>query len=69
MIATYLVLVEFAKKRFYAAQAHPKRAAPTQTERHQRRVARRAAHFTRRSDVRTHARRNAKRKKAVRQSS
>jgi Mg2+-importing ATPase len=46
MIATYLLLVEVAKRRFYAVQAHPRRPRPTQQERHQRRIQRRAARFT-----------------------
>jgi Mg2+-importing ATPase len=46
MIATYLVLVEVAKSRFYAVQAHPHRPQPTQQQRHQRRIQRRAARFT-----------------------
>jgi hypothetical protein len=46
MIATYLLLVEIAKRRFYAIQAHPRRLRPTQQERHQRRIQRRAARFT-----------------------
>ena len=39
MIATYLVLVELAKSRFYAAQAHPHRAPLTHEQRHQRHLA------------------------------
>jgi Mg2+-importing ATPase len=46
MIATYLLLVEIAKRRFYAVQAHPRRPRPTHQERHQRRIQRRAAPFT-----------------------
>jgi Mg2+-importing ATPase len=46
MIATYLLLVEIAKRRFYAVQAHPRRPRPTHLERHQRRIQRRAARFT-----------------------
>jgi P-type Mg2+ transporter len=46
MIATYLLLVEIVKGRFYAVQAHPRRPRPTQQERHQRRIQRRAARFT-----------------------
>jgi Mg2+-importing ATPase len=46
MIATYLLLVEIVKRRFYAVQAHPHRPRPTQQQRHQRRVQRRAARFT-----------------------
>jgi hypothetical protein len=48
MIATYLVLVEFAKARFYAAQAlaaTPRRKPPTHEQRLRRRIARRAARF------------------------
>jgi Mg2+-importing ATPase len=45
MIATYLLLVEIAKRRFYAVQAHPRRPRPTHQERHQRRIQRRAAPF------------------------
>jgi hypothetical protein len=45
MIATYLLLVEIAKRRFYAVQAHPHRPRPTRQQRHQRRIQRRAAHF------------------------
>ena len=46
MIGAYLVLVEFAKARFYAVQGHPHRARPAPRERHERRVRRRAARFT-----------------------
>jgi Mg2+-importing ATPase len=46
MIATYLLLVEIAKRRFYAVQAHPRRPRPTRQERHQRHIRRRAARFT-----------------------
>jgi P-type Mg2+ transporter len=46
MIASYLVLVEFAKSRFYASQARPHRAPRTAAERHERRVARVAYRFT-----------------------
>jgi P-type Mg2+ transporter len=46
MIATYLLLVELVKRRFYAIQAHPRRPRPTQQERHQRHIRRRAARFT-----------------------
>jgi hypothetical protein len=46
MIATYLLLVEIAKRRFYAVQAHPRRPPATQQQRHQRRIQRRAARFT-----------------------
>jgi len=46
MIVTYLALVETAKRRFYAAQAHPHRPPLTHEQRHQRHVARRAARYT-----------------------
>jgi Mg2+-importing ATPase len=46
MIASYLVLVEFAKSRFYATDAHPHRVRPTARERDERHLARRAARFT-----------------------
>jgi P-type Mg2+ transporter len=46
MIATYLVLVEIAKSRFYKGEAHPHRPATTSQERRERRIARRAARFT-----------------------
>jgi P-type Mg2+ transporter len=45
MIATYLLLVEIAKRRFYAVQAQPRRPRPTQQQRHQRHLQRRAARF------------------------
>ena len=45
MIATYLLLVEVAKRRFYAVQTHPRRPRPTRQQRHQRRIQRRAAHL------------------------
>jgi P-type Mg2+ transporter len=45
MIATYLLLVEVAKRRFYAVQPHPRRPRPTRQQRHQRRLQRRAARF------------------------
>lgn len=57
MIATYLVLVEFAKSRFYAVQAHPRRPDLTHEERHQRHIARRAARFTHHPGVRRRDRR------------
>jgi Mg2+-importing ATPase len=47
MIVTYLALVEIAKSRFYAAQAHPRRAPLTHEQRHHRHVARRAARYRR----------------------
>lgn len=46
MIASYLLLVEVAKARFYRAQARPRRARPTHVERHTRDVRRRAWRFT-----------------------
>ena len=46
MIATYLVVVEIAKNRFYAVQAHPRRPIPTHQERRRRHIQRRAARFT-----------------------
>jgi P-type Mg2+ transporter len=46
MIGAYLVLVEVAKLRFYAVQAHPARQPATQQERRRRRVQRHAARFT-----------------------
>lgn len=46
MIATYLVLVEVAKSRFYATHTHPKRPHITHEQRHERHVARRARRFT-----------------------
>jgi P-type Mg2+ transporter len=45
MVAVYLILVELAKSRFYAAQAHPQRPDLTHAQRHQRHVARRAIRF------------------------
>jgi P-type Mg2+ transporter len=45
MIATYLLLIEVAKRRFYAVQPHPRRPRPTPQQRHQRQVRRRAARF------------------------
>jgi Mg2+-importing ATPase len=45
MIATYLLLVEFAKRGFYAVQPRPRRPRPTQPQRHQRHIQRRAARF------------------------
>ncbi|MEO8697980.1 MAG: cation transporting ATPase C-terminal domain-containing protein [Acidimicrobiales bacterium] len=49
MIITYLALVEVAKSRFYAAQAHPHRTALTHEQRRQRRIARRAVRYVRHS--------------------
>jgi P-type Mg2+ transporter len=45
MIVTYLLLVEVAKRRFYAVQPHPHRPRPSRQQRHQRRLQRRAARF------------------------
>jgi P-type Mg2+ transporter len=45
MIAAYLLLIEVAKRRFYAVQPHPRRARPTTQHRHQRHIQRRAARF------------------------
>ena len=45
MIGAYLVLIELAKSRFYAAENHPRRQRPTQRERHEKRLAHRAARF------------------------
>jgi P-type Mg2+ transporter len=45
MIVTYLLLIEVAKRRFYAVQPHPRRPRPTPQQRHQRQVRRRAARF------------------------
>jgi Mg2+-importing ATPase len=47
MIATYLVLVEIAKSRFYKREAVPRRPPTTSQERRRRRIARRAARFAR----------------------
>jgi hypothetical protein len=47
MIGTYLVLIEFAKSRFYRAENRPHRPRPTREERHVRHVTRRAARFVR----------------------
>src|SRR5207249_7763170 len=47
MILAYLTLVEIAKSRFYAVQAHTRRAPLTHEHRHQRHVARRAARYIR----------------------
>ena len=46
MICTYLVLVETAKGRFYAAQSHPTRSRPSHTERLEHRVRRYVHRFT-----------------------
>ena len=45
MIASYLVLVEFVKARFYAIQGRPKSTPPTHEELHGRHVRRRARRF------------------------
>jgi P-type Mg2+ transporter len=45
MITTYLLLVEVAKRRFYAVQPHPRRPRPSRQQRHQRHIQRRAARF------------------------
>jgi len=55
MIVTYLALVESAKHRFYAAQAHPHRAPLTHEQRHQRHVNRRVARYAHHT-VRTRSR-------------
>ena len=44
-IGAYLVLIEFAKSRFYAAENHPRRRRPTPPQRHGKRINRRAARF------------------------
>jgi Mg2+-importing ATPase len=46
MIASYLVLVEFVKARFYAVQERPHAAGPTHEERRHRHIQRRARRFT-----------------------
>jgi len=46
MIATYLLLVEIVKRRFYAVQAHPRRPRLSKRQRHLRHIQRRAARFT-----------------------
>jgi P-type Mg2+ transporter len=46
MIATYLVLVEFAKGRFYEAQMHPRRPRMGAEQRQKRHFARRALRFS-----------------------
>ncbi|MDQ6927288.1 MAG: magnesium-translocating P-type ATPase [Actinomycetota bacterium] len=45
MIGSYLVLVEFVKSRFYAAQLHPRRAPTTHEQRTERAIRRRSARF------------------------
>ena len=46
MIAAYLALIEFAKSRFYAAEARPRRPPTTHEQRQQQHIDRRAARFT-----------------------
>ncbi|MDP9256470.1 MAG: hypothetical protein M3Q31_07950 [Actinomycetota bacterium] len=46
MLASYLVLVEFVKARFYAVQARSQPASPTHEERRHRHIRRRARGFT-----------------------
>jgi Mg2+-importing ATPase len=46
MIGGYLVLIEAAKARFYAAEQHPRRDRSTTQQRHEHRIIRRAARFT-----------------------
>jgi Mg2+-importing ATPase len=46
MIASYLVLVELVKARFYAVQGRPEAPRPTHAERHHRHIRRRARRFT-----------------------
>jgi P-type Mg2+ transporter len=45
MTATYLLLVELAKRRFYAVQPHPRWLRPASEHRRQRHLRRRAARF------------------------
>jgi Mg2+-importing ATPase len=45
MVSAYLLLVEFAKQRFYTAIDHPRRPPLTRLQRHHRHVVRRAARF------------------------
>jgi Mg2+-importing ATPase len=47
MICAYLLLVEIVKSRFYATQTHPRHPPITHAQRRRRRIARRAARFTR----------------------
>jgi Mg2+-importing ATPase len=56
MIATYLTLVEIAKRRFYAVQAHPRRPPVSHEERRRRHIARRAARFNHHSTGRPRSR-------------
>ena len=60
MIATYLVLVEMAKSRFYAVH-RPQRPVLTHAQRHQRHVARRARRFTHHHPPTPRPRRSARR--------
>jgi P-type Mg2+ transporter len=53
-IATYLLLVEIAKSRFYAVQAHPRRPPASHQQRHQRGIQRRAACFIHHATPRPH---------------
>ena len=53
MIATYLVLIELAKIRFYATQTHPTRHPPTHQQRHEHHLRRRAHRFTHHHGPRT----------------
>jgi len=46
MVAAYLLLVEFAKSRFYAAQPHPRRGERSREQRHRRHLHRPVGHFT-----------------------
>jgi P-type Mg2+ transporter len=64
MIATYLLLVEIAKRRFYAVQPHPRRPRPTGEHRHQRRIRRRAARFIHHPTPPTRGRRSGPSRKA-----
>ncbi len=53
MIGVYLVLVEYAKGRFYAAQPHVERAAATDAQRTERHIHRRIARFVHHSGPRS----------------
>ena len=46
LLASYLVLVEFVRARFYAVQARSQPAPPTHEERRHRHIRRRARRFT-----------------------
>ena len=48
MIASYLLLAEMVKARFYRVQARPPSPRATRVERHHRHIRRRAARFARR---------------------